>query len=81
MDYYLFLEEDKTTGDINYDSHLLGTDNGFGSFWTGVAFEILLKCKRDPTLLENCTIKTDKNQTITITKFLTIIDELKLIYQ
>lgn len=63
------------------ETNLLGEDNGFGAFWSGQALGTLMNMvNTKPELLEAVKIKTDKNETLTITEFLDGIKKLKIKY-
>lgn len=73
MQYFLMMPGDTEETAI-YDSNLLG-ESSFKVFWAGQGLGILMKMvESQPELLEHITIRTDKNQTLTVTDFL---DEIK----
>lgn len=63
------------------ETNLLGEDNGFGVFWSGRGLTSLMgMIDTKPELLGEVVIKTDKNETLTITEFLDGIKKLKIRY-
>lgn len=78
MQYYLLLPGDTET-DCELDSNLLG-EASFNSFYTGAGMQALLKIvNQTPQLLTTLTIKTDRNESISVEEFLTRINQLKVI--
>ena len=78
MQYYLLLPGD-TEADCELDSNLLG-EASFNSFYTGAGMKALLKIvNQTPQLLTTLTIKTDRNESISVEEFLTRINQLKVI--
>jgi len=78
MTYFIMLPGD-TEKEVYFDSNLLGEDNGFGVFWTGSGLKALMKMvDKQPEILPEIKIKTDKGHTITVEQFLTEIKELKI---
>ena len=70
-----------TEQDAWLETNLLGEDNGFGVFWSGQGLSSLMgMIDTKPELLEAIQIKTDKNETLTITEFLDGIKKLKVRY-
>ena len=70
-----------TEKDAWLETNLLGEDNGFGVFWSGQGLTTLMKMvETNPTLLEAATIKTDKNETLSLTEFLDGIKKLEIRY-
>ena len=78
MDYFIIgTGESESTS--YHDANLLGKDNGFGVFWAGSGLKKLMSIvDKQPELLEHIKIKTDKNETITVEKFLENIKKLKI---
>ncbi len=57
----------------------LGTDNGFGVFWTDQGMRVLMNIvDNHPDRLEKTTIKTQDGESITVGKFLERIEKLKV---
>ena len=78
--YYLLMPGDNEK-DAWLETNLLGEDNGFGTFWSGQALNTLMKIvDSKPELLEVVQVKTDKNEKLTITKFLDEIKKLRIRY-
>ena len=78
--YYLMMPGD-TERDAYLETNLLGEDNGFGVFWSGQGLKSLMgMIDTKPELLEVVKIKTDKNETLTISEFLDDIKGLKIRY-
>lgn len=78
--YYLMMPGD-TEKDAWLETNLLGEDNGFGTFWSGQALNtLMMMVETKPELLEAVQIKTDKNELLTITKFLDEINKLRIKY-
>ncbi len=78
MTYYLLLEGD-TEKDAYYDSNVLGEES-FGMFYTGqgmVALNNIVNQK--PELLESIKILDDTRKPYTITEFMDILSQLKVI--
>lgn len=70
-----------TEQDAWLETNLLGEDNGFGVFWSGQGLTSLMgMIDTKPELLESIQIKTDKNETLSITEFLDGIKKLKVRY-
>ena len=71
-----------TEQDAYLETNLLGEDNGFGVFWSGQGLKSLMgMIDSKPELLEVVKIKTDKNETLSITEFLDGIKKLKIRYE
>lgn len=67
-----------TEQDSWLDSNLLG-ESSFKVFWAGQGLKTLMKMvEGQPELLEHVTIKTDQNQTLTVTEFLDNIKKLQV---
>ena len=78
--YYLMMAGD-TEQDAWLETNLLGEDNGFGVFWGGQALGTLMRLvEMNPIGLETAEVKTDKNETLTISEFLDDIKGLKIRY-
>ena len=78
--YYLMMAGD-TEQDAWLETNLLGEDNGFGVFWSGQALSTLMRLvEMNPIGLETAEVKTDKNETLTISEFLDDIKGLKIRY-
>ena len=70
-----------TEQDAHLETNLLGEDNGFGTFWSGIGLKVLMDLvEMNPGLLDSVSIKTDKNENLTITEFLDKINKLKIRY-
>jgi len=77
MQYFLMMPGD-TEQDSWLDSNLLG-ESSFKVFWAGQGLKTLMKMvEGQPELLEHVTIKTDQNQTLTVTEFLDKIQKLQV---
>jgi hypothetical protein len=77
VQYFIFLPGD-TEKDASLDTNLLG-EVSFSTFYAGLGLKALMKMvDRAPELLTSVTIKTDKNQTLTVEQFLTQIQHLKV---
>ena len=58
---------------------MIGTDNGFGVFWSDQGLSALTNLvTREPKKLEEIEIKNSNNQTLTVSEFLTKIEKLKV---
>ena len=78
MRYYILYPGDTTESVIN-DINQLGEDNGFGVFWASTGFKILEKAvKQNSVYVEQFTIITDRNKTISVEEFLDKISKLKV---
>lgn len=78
MQYYLLMpgDNEKELSDAN----LLG-ESSFDTFWSGQGLKVLMKLvDSKPELLENVTIKTDQNKSITVAQFLDDIRKLNVRY-
>ena len=78
MTYYLLLEGDSEK-DVYFDSNVLGEES-FGMFYTGqgmVALNNIVNQK--PELLESIKILDDTRKPYTITEFMDILSQLKVI--
>ena len=77
MQYFIMMPGD-TEMDAWLDSNLLG-ESSFKVFWAGQGLGTLMKMvESQPELLEHVTIKTDQNQTLTVTEFLDKIQKLQV---
>jgi len=77
MQYFILLPGD-TEKDASLDTNLLG-EASFGTFYAGLGLKALMKMvDRSPELLTTVTIKTDRNETLTVEEFLTRIQPLKV---
>tara|TARA_R100001198_G_scaffold84436_1_gene58316 strand:+ start:93 stop:323 length:231 start_codon:yes stop_codon:yes gene_type:complete len=57
----------------------LGTDNGFGVFWTDQGMRVLMNIvENHPERLEKTTIKTQTGESLTVGEFLEKIEKLKV---
>ena len=78
MQYFILLPGD-TEKDAALDTNLLG-EASFKTFYAGLGLKALMKMVDPrPELLTSVTIKTDKNETLTVEEFLTRIQPLKVI--
>lgn len=78
MQYFILLPGD-TEKDAALDTNLLG-EASFKTFYAGLGLKALMKMvDSNPELLTSVTIKTDKNETLTVEEFLTRIQPLKVI--
>jgi hypothetical protein len=78
MQYFILLPGD-TEKDAALDTNLLG-EASFKTFYAGLGLKALMKMVDSrPELLTSVTIKTDKNETLTVEEFLTRIQPLKVI--
>ena len=78
MRYYILYPGDTTESVIN-DINQLGEDNGFGVFWASTGFKILEKAVNENSVyVEQFTIITDRNKTISVEEFLDKISKLKV---
>tara|TARA_R100000005_G_C4893677_1_gene139197 strand:- start:188 stop:433 length:246 start_codon:yes stop_codon:yes gene_type:complete len=78
MTYYVMLPGD-TEKEVYFDSNLLGENTGFGVFWAGAGLKILMSMvDKQPEVLPDVKIKTDKGKTLTVEEFLTQIKGLKV---
>jgi hypothetical protein len=65
--------------DVYFDSNLLGENTGFGVLWAGSGLKTLMKMvDKQPEILPDVRIKTDKGNTLTVEEFLTEIKGLKV---
>jgi len=73
MEYYLIDTEQP-------EAYLtIGTDNGFGVFWSDQGLEALTKIVNDfPEKITEMQIKNDSNHTLTISEFMQKLDKLKV---
>jgi hypothetical protein len=77
MTYYILLPGD-TEADADLDTNHLG-DASFGTFYPGLGLKALMKIVNiSPELLPKVTIKTDRNETLSVEGFLTRIESLKI---
>ena len=73
MEYYL-INSKEPEGQL-----LIGTDNGFGVFWSDQGLSALTNLvTHEPKKLEEMEIKNSNNQTLTALEFLTKIEKLKV---
>ena len=73
MEYYLL---DKSQPEAYL---LIGTDNGFGVFWSDQGMQALMQLLQgDPAKLTKVQIKTDQNHTLDIPEFFEKIEKLKI---
>jgi|TARA_R110001592_G_scaffold350384_1_gene646482 hypothetical protein len=73
MEYYLI---DKTQPEAYL---LIGTDNGFGVFWSDQGMQALMQLLQgDPAKLTKVQIKTDQNHTLDIPQFFEKIEKLQI---
>ena len=78
MQYFILLPGD-TEKDAALDTNLLG-EASFKTFYAGLGLKALMKMvESSPELLTSVTIKTDRNETLTVEEFLTRIQPLKVI--
>jgi len=78
MTYFIMLPGDKEK-DVYFDSNLLGENTGFGVLWAGSGLKTLMKMvDKQPEILPDVRIKTDKGNTLTVEEFLTEIKGLKV---
>lgn len=79
MIYYIMMPGD-TEKDTSFDTNVLG-EVSFNSFYCGQGLTALMKIvDKHPELLPDVTIKTSKNETLTVEQFLTQIQPYKIIY-
>jgi hypothetical protein len=58
---------------------LIGTDNGFGVFWSDQGMQAIMQLLQgDPAKLTKVQIKTDQNHTLDIPEFFEKIEKLKI---
>jgi len=77
MTYYILLPGD-TEKDSIKDTNVLG-ETSFNTFYPGLGLKALMKMVSDaPELLTQVTIKTDRNETISVEEFLTRLQPLKI---
>jgi len=68
-----------TNESVLFESNELGENTGFGVFWAGSGLKALMAMvDKNPEMLPDVTIKTDKGKTITVEEFLTQIKGLKV---
>ena len=78
MSQYFILLPGDTEKDCIKDTNLLG-EASFNTFYAGLGLKALMKMvDRNPELLTHVTIKTDRNETLTVEEFLTRIQPLKV---
>ena len=78
MQYFIMMPDDDETSAM-FEANLLGEDNGFGVFWSGSGLRALMRVVEiNPELLPSISIKTDKNETLTVTEFLDKIKKLEV---
>ena len=79
MQYFILLPGD-TEQDTMLDTNLLG-EASFAKFYPGSGLKALMKMvTQNPELLASVTIKTDRNESISVEEFLTRIQPLKIQY-
>lgn len=81
MTYYLLIPERLVEGDTNLhtDQYKLG-ESSFGTFYPGQGYHLLEDlADRFPDVLDEVTVKTDQDETLTIEEFLTEIEELTVL--
>lgn len=77
MTYFILFPGDKEQ-DAMLDSNILG-EVSFNSFYSGAGFRALHKIiNNNPELIAITTIKTDRNETLTVEEFLNCIQSLKI---
>ena len=70
--YYILLPGDDEESAM-YDSNHLG-DLSMGKFWPGNGLKALMKmANTNPTILEQCIVKTDTGKQLTIEDFLKVL--------
>jgi hypothetical protein len=78
MTYYIMLPGDSEK-EVYFDSNLLGENTGFGVFWAGSGLKVLMEMvDKNPDMLPDVSIKTDKGKTLSVEEFLTQIKGLKV---
>ena len=78
MTYFIMLQGDSEK-DVHFDSNILGENTGFGVFWACSGLKTLMKMvDRQPEILPDVKIKTEKGKTLTVEEFLTEIKGLKV---
>jgi len=78
MTYYIMLPGDSEK-EVYFDSNLLGENTGFGVFWAGSGLKVLMEMvDKNPDMLPDVSIKTDKGKTLSVEEFLTQIKGLKI---
>jgi len=76
-DYFIMMPGD-TQEEAKLDTNHLGTAS-FDVFWAGTGLKILMKMVEEhPEMLSQVTIKTDKNESISVTEFLDRINKLQV---
>jgi len=79
MQYFILMPGD-TEKDAMLDTNLLG-EVSFNTFYAGAGLKALMKLvANSPELLVQVTIKTDRNETISVEEFLTRIQPFKVRY-
>ena len=80
MSQYFILMPGDSEKDAMLDTNLLG-ESSFNTFYAGSGLKALMKIvAQAPELLPQVTIKTDRNETISVEEFLTRIQPLKVRY-
>lgn len=75
--YFIFMPGDKEK-DALLDTNLLG-EASFKTFYPGAGLSALMRIvEKRPELLTQVTIKTDRNESLTVEEFLTRIQPLKI---
>lgn len=78
MTYYIMLPGDSEK-EVYFDSNLLGENTGFGVFWAGSGLKVLMEMvDKNPDMLPDVSIKTDKGKTLSVEEFLAQIKGLKV---
>ena len=78
MTYYIMLPGDSEK-EVYFDSNLLGENTGFGVFWAGSGLKVLMEMvDKNPDMLPDVSIRTDKGKTLSVEEFLTQIKGLKV---
>jgi hypothetical protein len=79
MTYYIMLPGD-TEKDCYRETNLLG-EQSFKVFWSGLGLKALMAMvKKNPDLINEVRIKTDRNETLSVEQFLDRIDNLQIRY-
>jgi len=77
MTYYILLPGD-TEKDALLDTNILG-EASFKTFYPGLGLKALMKIvDKNPELLTQVIIKSDRNETLTVEEFLTRLQPLKI---
>ena len=79
MQYFILLPGDAEQDCIN-DTNLLG-EVSFNTFYAGAGLKALMKMvDKQPEMLANIRIKSDRNENLSVEEFLTRIQSLKVRY-